>query len=259
MSEETIQFSLEGHIATVSLNRPERRNAMDIAMWKRLLDVIEKVKSLEEVRVMILTSSLDDIFSAGADIGELEKNSEHNNLREESYLAMERGFKSINELEIPSLAVVKGSCYGAGVGLILSCDFRISLPTAKLSITPAKLGMVFPLPETRRLLNLVGPSDARHLLFSASPIQGDEALQMGLVDKVVQDDEIDETVKNLASTMAENSKCSISGIKKIFKLIDEGARDDNIEAINIFKSAYYGEDFKEGAKAFREKRKPNFK
>ena len=156
----------------------------------------------------------------------------------------------------PTIAVIDGDCVGGGCGIALACDLRVAGPKARFGITPAKLGLVYPLHDTKLLVDAIGPSQAKRILFTGQILPADEALRIGLITLLAEDPygEAD----TLAETMASVSSHSQQMSKSIIKRILDGQADDDDASRALFDSAFEGDDFKEGVSAFLEKRKPVF-
>ncbi|GHF23519.1 enoyl-CoA hydratase [Kordiimonas sediminis] len=246
-------------IGRLVLNRPDKFNAMSYAMWRAIPEAAKLLDTDPDVRVIVVCSSSDKAFSAGADIKELEEFSQDEVKREKNRVAIRQAQRILARTEKPTIAEVPGACIGGGCGLAIHCDMRIASSQATFGITPARLGIVYPLNDTRQLIELVGPSAAKHILFTGRIFAAEEALQIGLVDQVVEPDLLPDTVRDLASNMASVSQYSVRGIKKVIRRILDGQLDDDAETAKIFTDAHNGMDAREGVAAFREKRPPNFR
>lgn len=239
-----IDLSFDGAVATVSLNRPQARNAMPIAAWDALADALPR---LAEARVVILKSGVPGIFSAGADVHEFETLRADVALRSRFRLAMRRAIDGIADLPMPVIAAVDGGCFGAAVALTLAADVRVAGKDAAFAITPARLGIGYPEADVARLAAQVGRGVASLLLFTGDRISADEAKRIGLVD--LASAKADETAAAVAATIAANAPGSVRLLKRTLR---GEATDPDFEA------AYGGSEFLEGLTAFRERRRPAY-
>jgi enoyl-CoA hydratase/carnithine racemase len=240
-------------IGTITIDRPGKRNAMSTAMWLRLPVLLESFAADPSVRVVVLTGAGGD-FSAGADIGELadigRRGIPHpSTIAEEALAAFPK----------PTIAAIEGFCVGGGCQLATACDLRFGTAGARFGITPARLGIVYPLSATRRLVRQVGASAAKYLLYSAELITADHALRIGLLDEVVENGAIRDRVKAFAATLASRSLLTQQATKEIVTAITEDA--EGAESITdrwLREAAAPTADMHEGIAAFQERRAPDF-
>lgn len=236
-----------GRVARLSLDRPASRNAISLTHWQDLSAAIAQIGA-SDARVLIVRSGAPNIFSSGADIGDLETLGVDPAARTKFRTEMAAAFDDLAALPIATIAAVDGGCYGAAVALALACDIRIAGSKASFAITPAKVGIVYPSGDVARLKALVGPGQAVRMLVSGMVVEADQALAIGLVEERAAS--ADEAALALAETIAANSRSSIAGLKRIL------AGDS--EADRLFEEAFGCADFREGVAAFRERRKPSF-
>ncbi|HEV7713499.1 MAG TPA: enoyl-CoA hydratase/isomerase family protein [Asanoa sp.] len=248
--EGTIELTLTGHTATVTISNPPRRNALTQAMWRRLPELLDTAAADPEVRVLVLTGA-GATFSAGADLTGVRDlvGADSPPTRAEERLAA---------FPKPTIARVRGYCVGGGCQLAVACDLRIAALDARFAVPPARLGIVYPGPTTRRLLGLVGPAAAKWLLFTADQIDAGRAATIGLVDEVVPADELDAHVARLADTIAQRSQLSIAAAKETIDLAVAGRPSPEREAFWQAEMLRAG-DVAEGAAAFLERRPANFR
>ncbi|GGI84293.1 enoyl-CoA hydratase [Polymorphobacter multimanifer] len=251
-----LRLETAGPVARLLLDRPAKRNAMEQSMWEALPGLVARAMADPAVRLLIVASAHPGPFCAGADIAEFAVHSADPAWRARNAAAIRATQVSLARAPKPTLAVIDGDAVGGGCGVAMACDLRIASPRARLGITPAKLGLVYPLHDTRLLVELVGPAQARRLLFSGALVDAAEALRIGLVQIVAQD--LDAEVTAFAAAVTAASPSSQRASKAIIQRIIEGAHDDDAESQAGFDAAFTGPDFAEGVAAFLAKRKPDF-
>lgn len=249
----------ENHIATLYINRPEKRNAFTFDMWNAIPDLLKTLEEDSDVKVVILRGVDDTSFSAGADISEfrtIRSSVDGAGIYNE---ANEAAIESLGNFSKPTIAMVQGFCIGGGCEIAVACDFRFSDTTGKFGITPAKLGLIYSMTGTKNLVNLVGSSNAKDILFSARIMNQDEAFRIGLINQIYSPEELVEKTYEYAALLARNAQLTIRGSKKIINEILNSERKETDEISDLILSSYVSEDYKEGINAFIEKRKPTFK
>jgi enoyl-CoA hydratase/carnithine racemase len=254
MTEISLRF--EPPFARVILNRPDRRNAITRAMWRALPAIRASIEARDDLLVALIEGE-GAHFSAGADIAELSHVYSDPAATRDYGDTMQNGLRALMELDRPTIAVIRGVAIGAGLGLALACDLRFCAADAHLAIPPAKLGLIYGYAETRRLVELVGPSRAKDLLFTGRRIETDEALAIGLIDRRIET-ALQETVLGYARGLAEMSQMSIRGGKRAVNAIAAGLRHETPGFRALTESAAFGPDFAEGRTAFAAKRAAKF-
>lgn len=253
-----IELSRDGVVATIRLNRPEKRNALSIAMWRALMDAVEQADRDDQVKAIVVTGE-GQAFAAGADIDEFRQTFADPQAAEEIGDITYRAQKRLQRNAKPTIAKIRGACVGGGCGLALCCDIRFADTSAKFGITPAKLGLIYTLSDTKRLVDTVGPSKAKDILYTGRIMDADEALRIGLIDRLCTPGDLDKAVADYAAEICAASQFTARHTKRIVQQILDGASDDTPETLRLFIQAFAGPDFKEGFAAFGEKRKPDFK
>ena len=254
MTEISLRF--EPPFARVVLNRPQRRNAMTRAMWRALPAISAAIEAREDLLVALVEGK-GEHFCAGADIAELGEIYRDPAATRDYGDALQNGLKALMDLDRPTIAVIRGAAIGAGLGLALACDLRFCAADAHLAITPARLGLIYGHAETRRLIELIGPSRAKDLLFTARRVETEEALAIGLIDRRVETALI-ETVLGYARGLADMSQTSIRGCKRAVDAIAAGLVHETPVFRALTEAAALGPDFAEGHAAFAEKRRAKF-
>ncbi|MEV1044149.1 enoyl-CoA hydratase/isomerase family protein [Streptomyces sp. NPDC049916] len=236
--------SVEDGVATLVIHHPAKRNAMTSAMWRSLPELLERLAEDPAVRVLVLTGA-GDTFCAGADISTLRESA-----GEAQVLAV-AAEEALAAFPRPTLAAVRGYCVGGGSQLAAACDLRFAEEGASFGVTPAKLGIVYAASSTRRLVALVGPAAAKHLLFSGELIGTGRALRTGLVDEVLPPGGLDERVARYVRVLASRSQLTQAAAKEFAT----GRTDrDGYWAGEARASG----DTAEGVAAFLERRAPRF-
>lgn len=253
----TLSLILDGHIAHIAIDRPDKRNAFTQAMWDALPPLIDQAMINPDVRVMILRASMPGAFSAGADIAEFGTGAQNPEWRTKNQASIRHAMETLARAPKPVIAQIEGDCIGGGCGLALACDMRIASPAARFGITPARLGLVYSLHDTKLLVDLVGPSAAKRILFTAQLIDAPEALRIGLIDELAED--AAHAAQMLALNMAGVSPHSVRACKAMIHRILHGQAEDDAETLAQFADAFGGADFAEGVAAFIGKRKAEFR
>ncbi|MBI1392756.1 MAG: hypothetical protein GC152_08450 [Alphaproteobacteria bacterium] len=247
-------FRIEGPVAVITLDQPDKRNAISANMWRQLPLLVERANSSDAARAIVVTGA-EGHFAAGADISEFEKVYETPETAESYTRTMLDGLAALEASAKPTIAEIRGACIGGGMSIALACDFRLADQTARFGITPGKLGLVYSADDTRRLVSAVGIGAAKRLLMTAEIIRAEEARAIGLVDQLAPPDRLLDEVSGLAATIGKNSQWSVRATKRMFRLL--GA-DDTDAAKALLLQAFNGPDFREGYRAFLEKRLPDF-
>ncbi len=248
----TLRLTYDGPTAHLLIDRANKRNAFTMEMWEALPALIAEAAAREETRLLILRAAEPGAFCAGADIKELLANKDDAEWRAANQRAINRAQFELARLASPTLAFVEGDCVGGGCGLALACDLRVATRDARFGITPAKLGLVYPLHDVKLLTDLVGPGQAKRILYTGSLMNAEEALRIGLAEMVA------DTPDELASAVLAASPHSVCETKRFVRRVLDGQTWDDEETLRIFAEAFNGSDFAEGTAAFVEKRKPEF-
>ncbi|MGN6517348.1 MAG: enoyl-CoA hydratase/isomerase family protein [Rhizomicrobium sp.] len=255
-SETSILFACADDVATITLNRPEKRNALNEAMWKDLAQAVRRADAMAEAKILVIRGA-GGHFAAGADISEFEIVYATRERSLQYRNAVEDGARAITDASKPVVAMIEGSCIGGGMAIALACDLRLASDTAKCGITPAKLGIVYSFGDTTRLVNAVGASRAKDILFTGRIMDAAEALAAGLVDEVHAPGTLKDAVAAKCALIAANSQWSVRGAKDTVRLILSGAPVPEDKA-GSFSNPAGQADFREGRTAFLEKRPPKF-
>jgi len=259
MEFKNIIYAKEKGVARITINRPEVRNALNRATRSELSYAIEEIEKDKDIRVVIITGAGDKAFISGADITEFREATPITIQEYTSTLGQEL-YNRIEDISIPVIAMINGFCLGGGLELAMCCDIRIASENAKFGQPEIKVGFIPGGGGTQRLPRLVGWGKAKELIYTGQIIDAVEAERIGLVEKVVPQDKLEEEVNQLAESIASKSPLIIKLAKKT---INRGMYTDLAAGLNCerltFALCFATEDRKEGINAFLEKRSPEFK
>lgn len=245
----------EGAIGTLTIDNPARRNAMTADMYEAVRGAAESLLTEPSIRVVILRGAGDEAFGAGSDISEFPARRMGDNA-ETFDRAEHDAWDAIAEIPVPVIAAIHGPCMGGGIAMALHCDVRIAADDASFAVPPARLGLAYPHDALARLVDLVGPAQAKLLLYSARVIDAEQALAIGLVQEVVPKAELDEHVGRLATQISRLAPLT----HRSTKLSVDSIRDGSIapDAAASRQACYASDDFREGVQAFLDKRHATF-
>lgn len=253
-----ILAATNGAIGTLTFNNPERHNAMSLDMWRAATAVLEQFELDPAVRVIVLTGAGGKAFVSGADISKFESERATVDAVVEYNIAVDRFGKVLGECSKATIAMIRGYCIGGGVGIAVCCDMRIANDAARFAVPAAKLGLGYGYANVRRIMDLVGPQFATEMLLTARQFDAARAGRIGLVNHVVPDAEIESYVLELAGVISNNAPLTIRAVKRIVRELRSDAPD--VEACDtLVKQCFESADYREGRKAFMEKRKPVFR
>lgn len=248
----TLSLVIKGTVAALEINRPAKRNAFTQAMWEALPALLAKAMADPAVRVLVLRAAEPGAFCAGADIAEFGAGAHDLAWRAANQAAIARVQSELASAPKPTIAFVEGDCVGGGCGLAIACDLRVASPAARFGITPSKLGLVYSLHDTKLLVDLVGPAQAKRILFTGQLLDATEAHRIGLVDILA------DSPDSLAAAVAEASPHTAREAKAMVGRILAGQTHDDDATRALFANAFTLPDFAEGVAAFLEKRKACF-
>ena len=254
-----VRLAVEPPIATVTLDRPEARNAINRAMWSALPDIFDRLADDRSVRVVILRGAGDRAFSAGADIGEFRTRMISKELAREYWRVVDAANSAVERCPKPVIALVAGFALGAALPLVCACDLRVAAENARLGVPAARIGLTLGLDDTRRLVAAVGASWARDILITGRLLDADEARAIGLVQRVVPLAKLEAEAVALAGRIAEGAPLALRQAKANVDLI---LRDPGLASVDReeFSIEWAGSrDFVEGVEAFFAGRKPEFR
>lgn len=249
----------EGSVGYLTFNNPEKRNAVSLDMWEAAEGFMNAFRDDRDIRVVVVSGAGGKAFVSGADISKFEDERASKQASDRYNEAVDRAYAAFYDFPKPTIAMIRGFCIGGGMGLALSCDLRICTEDSKFAVPAAKLSIGYRYAGLKKLVDVVGPSFAKEIFYTARQFTAQEAQMMGLVNRVLPDGELESYVKDYAETIAGNAPLSVDSVKFIVGqiLLDEGERDLG-KAEAMVQACFASNDFIEGRRAFMEKRKPKF-
>jgi enoyl-CoA hydratase/carnithine racemase len=254
---DPLHVTRDGAVAVLTIDRPEKRNAMTAAMWAALPGVLGDLAEAPGVRVLVVTGA-GPSFCAGADISDLLSGTDPDDpmadVRRDN-LAAQLALRSFPK---PTVAMIRGHCIGGGVEIAASCDLRFTDPTGVFGVTPAKVGIVYTPSSTKALIDLVGPAMTKYLLFSGELLDAPTALRAGLVDRLLPGEELEAEVHRFAGVLASRSALSQRATKDVVAALTAGA-DGEAAVARWYRETITSGELAEGVAAFTERRPPRFR
>ncbi|MGC2519402.1 MAG: enoyl-CoA hydratase-related protein [Burkholderiales bacterium] len=256
--KEPILVARDGAVATVTLNNPEKLNALSLGMWMRLGEVMRELNAIESLRCIVLRGAGENAFAAGADISEFEKVRTNAKVAKEYGEKIEATMRAIAECRHPTVAMIHGVCVGGGLEIASQCDLRICGASSRFGIPINKLGLVVGYGEMKALIDLIGRSTALEILLEGRVFGADEAREKGLVNRVVADDKVAEESIAAAQRIAAGAPLVARWHKQFARRLADprpltaAERDEGYACFDT-------EDYRIGFKAFLAKQKPEFK
>jgi enoyl-CoA hydratase/carnithine racemase len=246
-------------IGVVTFNQPEKHNAVSVEMWQGLGEILDEFAEDSSVRVVVLTGAGTRAFVSGADISQFEKQRANADAQQAYDQMTTAGRRKLSSFRKPTIARIRGYCLGGGLAIAMQTDLRIASNDSQFGIPAAKLGIAYGLEGLRRLVSLVGPAHARMILYTGERIGADEALRIGLVNRVIAPEELESSVEKVAHTIADNAPLSVAASKLAIDQALLDAQDRDLDALARATAACFNsEDYREGRTAFLEKRPPRF-
>jgi len=248
----------EGGAGWLTFNNPERRNAVSVDMWEAIPRVLAAFQADPEVRVIVLTGAGDKAFVSGADISQFERERGTEDAVRRYEQIGDAAQRALLEAEKPVIAMIRGYCIGGGLNVANSCDLRIASDDSRFAIPAGKMGLGYRASSMKLLVDAVGPAYAREIMLTARQFSAAEAKEMGLVHKVTSRETLEATVREYCDMIAANAPLTLRAAKKIIREVSRASHDE-AACQALVKACMESEDYKEGRKAFMEKRKPVFK
>lgn len=258
---DKMRAHVDGAIGHLIFNNPERYNAVSLDMWDAVETALTAFSKDDQVRVVVLSGAGGKAFVSGADISKFEKERGSKDAVQHYNARLSVVYNIIENYPKPTIAMVNGHCIGGGLNLATCTDFRIASEKSRFAMPAAKLALGYPFDAIRRLVNAVGASAAKKLMFTAKSIDADAALQLGLVQEVVSEDTLADRVNDIAGNIADNAPLTIRAMKFISTQVmqPDPSKRDFARCDEMVAACFASEDYVEGRTAFMEKRKPEFK
>ena len=258
---ETLLLEKDGPNGLIVFNQPEKRNAVSQEMWQRMPDHVADLAADDAIRVVILRGAGDRAFVSGADISQFKDRRRNMDDEAEYRRISSKGQEALQGLAKPLLAMIHGACIGGGVGIAIGCDLRIAADDARFGIPAARLGLGYHYRGMEKLMGLIGPAYTKELFFTArTDFSAPDALRMGLVNQVVPKAELEGFTREYALRIARNAPLTIRSAKTtVEQLLRPAAERDLALLDRLIADCFDSEDYREGVRAFEEKRRPQFR
>ncbi len=257
---DDIVVQQDGPIATVILNRPRMRNAINLAMWAEIARLTEGFVRDDSVRAVVYRGAGTEAFASGADITEFPESRKDVETAQRYNATTAAAYAAVRECAKPTIALIHGFCMGGAMGLAMACDLRFAAEGSKFGIPAARLSIVYPPEAIGQLVDLVGPAYAKDILFSARTVSDREALAIGLIQRLVPPAELERTTYDYLALVADNAPLSVRGSKVAIEAYRAGLSEENRARLRtLSQQAVASEDYREGTRAFLEKRRPAFR
>lgn len=257
---ERIRGVINGQIGWLIFNNPARHNALSLDMWQGIADVLRAFGSDPNVRVAIMRGAGGKAFVSGADISEFDQHRANANQRATYGEVAGDANRELARFAKPLLALIEGYCIGGGLATALAADIRIATPDSRFGIPAAKLGLGYEYEGLAKLARIVGPSRARDIMFSARFMDAQEAFAMGLINTILERADIEAEVLAYAHRIAGNAPLTVAAAKAAVNAFERGSQSEEVARVRqLVDGCFNSEDYKEGRRAFREKRTPDFR
>lgn len=250
----------DGAIGWIVFNNPQKHNAVSLEMWQALPVVLDEFAKDAQIRVVILKGEGEKAFISGADISQFKEKRGSVEAAQIYNAASDNASRALNEFSKPLIAMIRGYCIGGGLGVATACDLRIASDNSRFGVPAAKLGLGYRYSGIKRLADLVGPSFTAEIFYTGRQFDAQEALQMGLVNRVLPVADLEKYVLDYATTMTNNAPMTIAAVKRSLLELRKDPGERNLELCQkMVEDCFASEDYAEGRTAFMEKRKPVFK
>lgn len=260
MSAGRIIATRDGVIARLTIDHVKRRNAMTLEMWRELGRYCREFAADRDVRVVVSTGAGDQAFCAGADISEFKDNRSREEAVEAYNEAVAEASRALASLPKPTIALIKGVCFGGGMGLAMSCDVRLASSTARFRIPAAKLGLGYPFESLALLIQKLGPGTVADILYSARVVTAEEAQRLQITQIIWPEAELDQSANNYIQEIAANAPLTLAAVKAALVELSKAQGTVGSPIIEeTVKACFSSADYQERQTAFREKRQPRFR
>ena len=259
MPTEKMISKVEDGVGWMIFNNPERHNAISLDMWEGVLEIAAAFAADPSVRVMVLSGAGGKAFASGADISKFKDERQEAEAVAHYQALTERAYTALRTLPIPTLAMVRGYCIGGGTAVAVCCDLRICTESSKFGVPAAKLGLGYGLNRAQPLVDLIGPAYAKEMFFTGRQFDAREAEKMGLVNRVVADDQLESAVEEITRAIVANAPLTVRCAKLVVgEALKDVAERDVAATQRAVAACFASDDYREGQAAFMEKRKPHF-
>ena len=249
----------DGAIGWITFNNPARHNAVSLEMWQALGEIVEAYAQESAIRVIVLRGAGEKAFVSGADISEFEAQRSSVETTRAYDAVSQRASAALRDVAKPTIAMIGGYCVGGGVSIALSCDLRIAAQGSRFAVPAARLGLGYAFEGVRKLVEVVGPAFAREIFYTARQFSADEALAMGLVNRVVPAQALEAQVRELAEGIAANAPLTVASIKTLVaQALKDAPERDPVLCQQVVDRCFASADYVEGRRAFMDKRPPRF-
>jgi enoyl-CoA hydratase/carnithine racemase len=249
-----------GAVGWLTFNRPEVMNAVSLEMWAAVPGLLRAFEADDEVRVVALKGAGERAFVAGADISQFSTNREDAAQAAAYERTNSAAFAAIRQCAKPTIAMIRGYCIGGGMAIALSCDLRYAAHGSTFAIPAAKLGLAYPIDGMEQVLRVVSPSFAKEIFFTARRFDHAEAVAMGLINRAVPAADLEKLVADTCASIAANAPLTLRAAKQTIDAIAQRPESYDRTAIEaLSRTCFDSEDYREGHKAFMEKRAPAFR
>lgn len=256
---EPLVVRQEAAIATVVFNRPRVRNAISLAMWGEIARVTERLAKDDTVRAIVYRGAGTEAFASGADISEFADHRKDTETALRYNATTAAAYAAVRDCPKPTVAMIFGYCMGGAMGLAMACDLRFAAAGARFGIPAARLSIVYPPEAVGQLVDLVGPAYAKDILYSARTLDDREALAIGLIQRCWPAAALEAATYDYLRAVAENAPLSVTGSKLAIQAHLAGVTEEERESLRALAvAAIESEDYREGTRAFLEKRRPTF-
>lgn len=245
-----IRLVRDGHLASVTLDRPERHNALEASDVDRMLNILDEIDSDDSIRVAVLTGAGDRTFCSGASLDQMSTGQMSG-----------RRFDTLTDrlaaLRVPTVCALNGDVFGGGAELALCCDFRIGVEGMRMSVPAARLGVCYPIGGLTRYVRRLGPGIAARILLGGEELDGSELLRVGFLTHLTPRDDFSRVVVARTASLEKLAPLAVQGMKRIMRQIEDGSLDAR-EASAIIDLCDASRDLREGIEAWRDRRDPEF-
>lgn len=263
MSKKLLRIQRTNNTATLTLNRPEKKNSLSPELVKILSHSLAELSADDSIRAVVIRGAGDSAFCSGYDIAAIPTcRSDDPPEKLEIINPIEPLFKAIVDYPFPVIAMINGVAFGAGCELAICCDIRIGAEDIRIGMPPAKLGLVYPWSGLQRFIQVIGLKSTKEIFFTGRAYKGIRLKELGLVDYLIAGEKLESFTSRMAEEIAANAPLALKGTKRVLNLLLQGSQFDKNgrkEAESISRASFLSEDLIEGKAAFMEKRRPFFK